>query len=454
MDSLYKNKFCRDFLNQYTEANYPELLSQLVKLAILYLQKLFRKPFISPAEISEALYYMSMELQSENQKQNQTIYQNMNQSKKFMENSGLECPPVEKPINYPLQKLNKNGPPEYLNGGKLNDEIYVNVGNNFYDLNYYIPKCRSLRNKNCLYKRLMVNPIFNTQCKKIYPHWWWNLKDEKYYYESDDSEEDHHPRSPKKIHPKELETEIKNRRNKSLNNIKVEDLFDENRIFGNYNNYPNNNYPRNFDDSYIPNYSNGFYNTTQNFRKPYNSSATIFSENQQKSSLSPMMDDNYIPKNKKNYYGYYPNQNYPNSNYEDSNYQNFKYPNQNYPNSNFIDPNDPNSIYDGRNETEIFNQNKKTEYNENKERENMGVSSSSGGSNLHSSSNNILAKGNTSIKKVRPYKLSYTSNFELVDVSGSKKRIGKPKYSVQGDRLIREEGKLKRKKTNRSNGKQ
>ena len=46
MEYFDKSKICRDFLNQYSEALYPELLPKLMKVAIYSLYKAYSKLFI------------------------------------------------------------------------------------------------------------------------------------------------------------------------------------------------------------------------------------------------------------------------------------------------------------------------------------------------------------------------------------------------------------------------
>ena len=274
MEYLYKDKICRNFLKHYTEANYPHLLPKLIKLAILCLQNLYHKYYFTIEEIIEAIYYISIDNQSNLFIHNNNCNGNSNcncinkQTEIRTLANDLPSPLPENQPPYPIQKLKKSGdncgcPPTNMNN---DDEIYVNVGNNFYDLNYYIPNSKSYRNKQ-LYSRRIVNPIFSTQSKKIYPHWWWNMKDNRCCESDDDTEEDHHPRSPKR-YPKEIEDQIK-KRYKSTKTIRNK-IYDENKIFPNTDNYGSRWSPQRVEDGQdMLGKPNSFYMTDQNFHSTY-----------------------------------------------------------------------------------------------------------------------------------------------------------------------------------------
>ena len=255
MEYLNQSKICREFLNQYSDSLYPELLPKLIKVAIYALYKTFHKWNFSMQELDEFI--------------NCCNYKNRNFELESTYNNNCPCPPCEEyliPKVNRIQKLNmgyrppndiensetENGIIECDGYGKFypNDEVYVNEKNNFYDENYYIPRTHSYRNIQLYHKRLK-NPKFITQEKKIYPHWWWNLKDdiEQDDYSENDSEIDHMNsrvgRFPKDIEDK-LKKKAKRFRNKSFNGIRpVKDLYyDELKIFPNtdLNNPNNNNY--------------------------------------------------------------------------------------------------------------------------------------------------------------------------------------------------------------------
>ena len=241
MEYLNKSKICRDFLNQYSDSLFPELLPKLMKVAIYALHKTFHKWNFSMQELDEFINFFN--------------YKNRNFE---LESNYNNCPspPCEeylKPKVNGIQKLNMGfRPPEEENNSEIengavdcygygkfypNDDVYINEKNNFYDENYYIPRTHSYRNIQLYHKRL-ANPKFITQEKKIYPHWWWNLKDdiEQDDYSEDDSDIDHRPnrkgRFPKNIEDK-LKKKAKRFRNKSFNGVRpVNDLYyDELKIF-------------------------------------------------------------------------------------------------------------------------------------------------------------------------------------------------------------------------------
>ena len=219
MEYFDKSKICRDFLNQYSEALYPELLPKLMKVAIYSLYKAYSKWTISMQEIDEFIHYFNYK--NRNFEIEQNARRLNNNCKEEESKYNYDCPPCDEfyiPQNKKIKKLNIGYVPmektqtaeteqniENINTnncygfGKFypNDDVYINDSNNFYDENYYIPRTRSFRNIQLYHKRLS-NPKFITQEKKIYPHWWWNLKDdiEQDDYSDDDSEIDHHPSRP------------------------------------------------------------------------------------------------------------------------------------------------------------------------------------------------------------------------------------------------------------------
>ena len=256
MEYLNKSKICREFLNQYSDTIYPELIPKLLKVAIYALHKTFHKWNFSMEEVDQFI--------------NCCYHKNRNLELESKYSIDCPCPPCKEYLN-PIQKLNMGYQPpegdsnsEVENGaigcqgyGKFypNDDIYINEKNNFYDENYYIPKTHSYRNIQLYHKRLN-NPKFITQEKKIYPHWWWNIKDdiEQDDYSDDDSFYDHIP-SRKGRFPKDIEDKMKKKakrflRNKSFNGPRrIINPYDESRIFPNTNLDTNNN---NLDNSPYP----------------------------------------------------------------------------------------------------------------------------------------------------------------------------------------------------------
>ena len=261
MEYFDKSKICRDFLNQYSEALYPELLPKLMKVAIYSLYKAYSKWKISMQEIDEFIHFFNYKNRNFELEQNARRLNGNCREEESKYN--YDCPPCDEyyiPKNKKIKKLNigyvpndnerNSGTDENLNCkdsygfGKFypNDDVYINDSNNFYDENYYIPRTRSFRNIQ-LYNKRLSNPKFITQEKKIYPHWWWNLKDdiEQDDYSDDDSEMDHRPSKPGRF-PKRLEDKLKKKmkrqiRNKSFNGVRTRPeqypYYDEDKIFPN-----------------------------------------------------------------------------------------------------------------------------------------------------------------------------------------------------------------------------
>ena len=248
MEYLNKSKICREFLNQYSDSLFPELLPKLMKVAIYALHKTFHKWNFSLQELDEFINFFN--------------YKNRNFELESNYKNNCPCPPCEEYLEAPrvnkIQRLNmgfrppegqenqneENGANDCYGFGKFypNDDVYINEKNNFYDENYYIPRTHSYRNIQ-LYHRRLTNPKFITQEKKIYPHWWWNLKDdiEQDDYSEDDSDIDHVPSRPGRF-PKHIEDKLKHKvkrhmRNKSVNPSRpiTTKYYDESKIFPNTN---------------------------------------------------------------------------------------------------------------------------------------------------------------------------------------------------------------------------
>ena len=310
MEYLNKSKICREFLNQYSDTLYPELLPKLIKVAIYALYKTFHKWNFSMQELDEFINFFN--------------YKNRNLELESNYSNNCPSPPCEEyliPKVNRIQKLNMGfRPPEDSNYsdnenkdidcygyGKFypNDDVYINEKNNFYDENYYIPRTHSYRNIQLYHKRL-ANPKFITQEKRIYPHWWWNLKDdiEQDDYSEDDSAIDHRPSRLGRF-PKNIEESLKKKarthiRNKSFNGpipvVGIDRYYDESKIFPNTNLNTNNN---NLDNSRYPKRDN--IPSDDESRRPYGGTAM-------KGFRRP------FPYNNNNL-----NDNSPNKNYENNN---------------------------------------------------------------------------------------------------------------------------------------
>ena len=309
MEYFDKSKICRDFLNQYSEALYPELLPKLMKVAIYSLYKAYHKWNISMQEIDEFINFFNYK--NRNFELEQNVRKMNNNCKEEESKYNYDCPPCDEyyiPKNKKIKKLNLGYVPRdnpqsqdnELNQNKKdcygfgkfypNDDVYINDSNNFYDENYYIPRTRSFRNIQLYHKRLS-NPKFITQEKKIYPHWWWNLKDdiEQDDYSDNDSEMDHRPSKPGRF-PKNLEDKLKKKmkrqiRNKSFNGMRINknQYYDEDKIFpnvdnNNYANTSNNENDYNNNNYYNPEkypYPNRDYSPSgdNSMRRPYGGTA-------------------------------------------------------------------------------------------------------------------------------------------------------------------------------------
>ena len=308
MEFFDKSKICRDFLNQYSEALYPELLPKLMKVAIYSLYKAYSKWKISMQEIDEFIHFFNYKNRNFELEQNARRLNGNCREEESKYN--YDCPPCDEyyiPKNKKIKKLNigyvpndnerNSGTDENLNCkdsygfGKFypNDDVYINDSNNFYDENYYIPRTRSFRNIQLYHKRLS-NPKFITQEKKIYPHWWWNLKDdiEQDDYSDDDSEMDHRPSKPGRF-PKRLEDKLKKKmkrqmRNKSFNGVRTRPeqypYYDEDKIFpnderNNINTSNDNNNEENYNNNGRYPYQNMEYPTSgdNTLRRPYGGTA-------------------------------------------------------------------------------------------------------------------------------------------------------------------------------------
>jgi hypothetical protein len=469
MEYFDKSKICREFLKQYSEALYPELLPKLMKVAIYSLYKAYHKWTISMQEIDEFINFFNYK--NRNFELEQNVRQINNNNKEEESKYNYDCPPCDEyyiPKNKKIKKLNigytprdypqspgyGNTPnPKDSDGfGKFypNDEVYINDSNNFYDENYYIPRTRSYRNLQLYHKRLS-NPKFITQEKRIYPHWWWNLKDdiEQDDYSDDDSEMDHRPSKPGRF-PKNLEEKLKKKmkrqiRNKSFNGVRSirNQYYDEDKIFpnvdrnnnintsNNENTFNNNDY-ENMEKYPYPNKGYPPYDNNE-MRRPYGGTAT---DGFGRPFLNPE-NNNIRMNNSVNINESPSDMNNPNLNYRNA-------PNtlglNNSRNNYGMNPNNEN----GNNNDNIDN---RSQNNNNLTKENNSYTGANvTGSNFSSSTlkNQIM---NKRMMKESTF-LSFDKDF---NVNGIKKKVrGKAKkgvkYSVSGNQLNEDKRGIRRRK--------
>ena len=468
MEYFDKSKICREFLKQYSESLYPELLPKLMKVAIYSLYKAYSKWNISMQEIDEFIHFFNYKNRNFELEQNTRKLNNNYREEESKYN--YDCPPCDEfyiPKNKKIKKLNMGFiPPENAQYpeteqntkikncyglGKFypNDDVYINDSNNFYDENYYIPRTRSFRNIQ-LYHNRLSNPKFITQEKKIYPHWWWNLKDdiEQEDYSDDDSEMDHRPSKPGRF-PKRLEDKLKKKmkrqiRNKSFNGVRPVQYpyYDEDKIFPNddrnnlnTSNDNNNNNEDNFNNNErFPPYPNGEYppSSENTMRRPYGGTAMegfgrpyLNPENNNiNNKINNSMNINTSPIDRNN----------PNSKYQMqpntlgfNNGRNVFPNNQNSQMGNYMDN------VDNRNQNNLTG-------------ENISTGANATGSNFSSSTlkNQILNKR----KMKESTFLSFDKDF---NVNGMKKKVrGKAKkgvkYSVSGNQLNEDKRGIRRRK--------
>ena len=467
MEYFDKSKICRDFLNQYSEALYPELLPKLMKVAIYSLFKAYSKWKVSMQEIDEFIHFFNYKNRNFELEQNSRRLNGNCREEESKYN--YDCPPCDEyyiPKNKKIKKLNIGYIP---NGGECapgtegnlnckdsygfgkfypNDDVYINDSNNFYDENYYIPRTRSYRNIQ-LYHNRLSNPKFITQEKKIYPHWWWNLKDdiEQDDYSDDDSEMDHRPSRPGRF-PKRLEDKLKKKmkrqiRNKSFNGVRPVQYsyYDEDKIFPNdeRNNLNTSNDNNNNEDNFnnnerFPPYPNGEYppSSENTMRRPYGGTAMegfgrpyLNPENNNiNNKINNSMNINTSPIDRNN-----PNSKYqmPPNTLGFNNGRNVFPNNQNSQMGNYMDN------VDNRNQNNLTG-------------ENISTGANATGSNFSSSTlkNQILNKR----KMKESTFLSFDKDF---NVNGMKKKVrGKAKkgvkYSVSGNQLNEDKRGIRRRK--------
>ena len=461
MEYFDKSKICRDFLNQYSEALYPELLPKLMKVAIYSLYKAYSKWKISMQEIDEFIHFFNYKNRNFELEQNTRKLNNNYREEESKYN--YDCPPCDEfyiPKNKKIKKLNMGFiPPENAQYpeteqntkikdcyglGKFypNDDVYINDSNNFYDENYYIPRTRSYRNIQLYHKRLS-NPKFITQEKRIYPHWWWNYKDdiEQDDYSDDDSEMDHRPSKPGRF-PKKLEDKLKKKmkrqmRNKSFNGMRSVKIpfYDEERIFSNIdknndnttnNENGNDNYSNDNNNEKYP-YQNRDYSPSgeNTLRRPYGGTA---------------MDGFGRP---------YLNPENNNNKMNNSMNVNLSPLDMNNSNLNYRMPPNTLGLNNRRNNYDMGNNNDNNEYKS--QNNQTGENNSTGGPNATGSNFSSSTLKNQILNKRMMKESTFLSYDKDFNVNGLRKKVkGKTKkgvkYSVSGNQLNEDKRGIRRRK--------
>ena len=461
MEYFDKSKICREFLKQYSESLYPELLPKLMKVAIYSLYKAYSKWNISMQEIDEFIHFFNYKNRNFELEQNTRKLNNNYREEESKYN--YDCPPCDEfyiPKNKKIKKLNMGFiPPENAqypeteqntkikdcNGlGKFypNDDVYINDSNNFYDENYYIPRTRSYRNIQLYHKRLS-NPKFITQEKRIYPHWWWNYKDdiEQDDYSDDDSEMDHRPSKPGRF-PKKLEDKLKKKmkrqkRNKSFNGMRSVKIpfYDEERIFSNIdknndnttnNENGNDNYSNDNNNEKYP-YQNRDYSPSgeNTLRRPYGGTA---------------MDGFGRP---------YLNPENNNNKMNNSMNVNLSPLDMNNSNLNYRMPPNTLGLNNRRNNYDMGNNNDNNEYKS--QNNQTGENNSTGGPNATGSNFSSSTLKNQILNKRMMKESTFLSYDKDFNVNGLRKKVkGKTKkgvkYSVSGNQLNEDKRGIRRRK--------
>ena len=461
MEYFDKSKICREFLKQYSESLYPELLPKLMKVAIYSLYKAYSKWNISMQEIDEFIHFFNYKNRNFELEQNTRKLNNNYREEESKYN--YDCPPCDEfyiPKNKKIKKLNMGFiPPENAQYpekeqnteikdcyglGKFypNDDVYINDSNNFYDENYYIPRTRSYRNIQLYHKRLS-NPKFITQEKRIYPHWWWNYKDdiEQDDYSDDDSEMDHRPSKPGRF-PKKLEDKLKKKmkrqmRNKSFNGMRSVKIpfYDEERIFSNIdknndnttnNENGNDNYSNDNNNEKYP-YQNRDYSPSgeNTLRRPYGGTA---------------MDGFGRP---------YLNPENNNNKMNNSMNVNLSPLDMNNSNLNYRMPPNTLGLNNRRNNYDMGNNNDNNEYKS--QNNQTGENNSTGGPNATGSNFSSSTLKNQILNKRMMKESTFLSYDKDFNVNGLRKKVkGKTKkgvkYSVSGNQLNEDKRGIRRRK--------
>ena len=461
MEYFDKSKICREFLKQYSESLYPELLPKLMKVAIYSLYKAYSKWDISMQEIDEFIHFFNYKNRNFELEQNTRKLNNNYREEESKYN--YDCPPCDEfyiPKNKKIKRLNMGFiPPENAQYpeteqntkikdcyglGKFypNDDVYINDSNNFYDKNYYIPRTRSYRNIQLYHKRLS-NPKFITQEKRIYPHWWWNYKDdiEQDDYSDDDSEMDHRPSKPGRF-PKKLEDKLKKKmkrqmRNKSFNGMRSVKIpfYDEERIFSNIdknndnttnNENGNDNYSNDNNNEKYP-YQNRDYSPSgeNTLRRPYGGTA---------------MDGFGRP---------YLNPENNNNKMNNSMNVNLSPLDMNNSNLNYRMPPNTLGLNNRRNNYDMGNNNDNNEYKS--QNNQTGENNSTGGPNATGSNFSSSTLKNQILNKRMMKESTFLSYDKDFNVNGLRKKVkGKTKkgvkYSVSGNQLNEDKRGIRRRK--------
>ena len=461
MEYFDKSKICREFLKQYSESLYPELLPKLMKVAIYSLYKAYSKWNISMQEIDEFIHFFNYKNRNFELEQNTRKLNNNYREEESKYN--YDCPPCDEfyiPKNKKIKKLNMGFiPPENAQYpeteqntkikdcyglGKFypNDDVYINDSNNFYDENYYIPRTRSYRNIQLYHKRLS-NPKFITQEKRIYPHWWWNYKDdiEQDDYSDDDSEMDHRPSKPGRF-PKKLEDKLKKKmkrqmRNKSFNGMRSVKIpfYDEERIFSNIDkNNDNTTNNENGNDNYS--------NDNNNEKYPYqNRDYSPSGENTLRRPYGGTAMDGFGR----------PYLNPENNNNKMNNSMNVSLSplDMNNPNLNYRMPPNTLGLNNRRNNYDMGNNNDNNEYKS--QNNQTGENNSTGGPNATGSNFSSSTLKNQILNKRMMKESTFLSYDKDFNVNGLRKKVkGKTKkgvkYSVSGNQLNEDKRGIRRRK--------
>ena len=461
MEYFDKSKICREFLKQYSESLYPELLPKLMKVAIYSLYKAYSKWNISMQEIDEFIHFFNYKNRNFELEQNTRKLNNNYREEESKYN--YDCPPCDEfyiPKNKKIKKLNMGFiPPENAQYpeteqntkikdcyglGKFypNDDVYINDSNNFYDENYYIPRTRSYRNIQLYHKRLS-NPKFITQEKRIYPHWWWNYKDdiEQDDYSDDDSEMDHRPSKPGRF-PKKLEDKLKKKmkrqmRNKSFNGMRSVKIpfYDEERIFSNIDkNNDNTTNNENGNDNYS--------NDNNNEKYPYqNRDYSPYGENTLRRPYGGTAMDGFGR----------PYLNPENNNNKMNNSMNVNLSplDMNNPNLNYRMPPNTLGLNNRRNNYDMGNNNDNNDYKS--QNNQTGENNSTGGPNATGSNFSSSTLKNQILNKRMMKESTFLSYDKDFNVNGLRKKVkGKTKkgvkYSVSGNQLNEDKRGIRRRK--------
>ena len=159
MEKLQRRKFCREFLDKYSENLYPELISKVFEIGLLTLKNSFNKLLFSLEELDNIINDLT-------EIKDTLPYQTLKKLPTTIRDKGAPLPlPFPKKYSVPTDQ-----------------EIF---GPN-QEIDYLPPSKKIIKN----YDNTLQNPNFITQNRKIYPNWWWNNKEEH----NPDSEDENCPK--------------------------------------------------------------------------------------------------------------------------------------------------------------------------------------------------------------------------------------------------------------------